>query len=156
MGNRIVLLLFAYLLGTGAGWVAGAAAGGVFSLLPAGIAEAHPAAAAWLFAGTAALVTGCRAFGVGVVFAMGCSLDWKRAGAVAFAGTLVLDALDAGALHGGLAAVSWLAPRDPVSWLVIAATAAGTFGGACLVWRLAEEQWLQSARTLIFSMLGQQ
>ena len=133
--NRIVLLLFAYLFGMAAGWLGGLFFGWL-SVLAAG-----------------PLITILRFLGVGFLFTLGCSLEWKRAGLFAFLGTLALDAVDAGALHSGLSAVSFLSPRQPLTWLVLAAAAFGAFLGAHLVERWSDEEWLEHARTLIFSML---
>ncbi len=134
--NRIVLLAFCYLAGMATAWLAGL----LFGWLPA------------LMSGP--IITAARFFGVGALFALGCTLDWKRCALFALVGTLALDAVDSGVLHSGLSAVSWLDPKNPLTWLVLLTAAAGAFGGAKLVDHYAEDERLEQARMLIFSMLS--
>jgi hypothetical protein len=133
--NRIVLLAFAYLFGMALASL-GALALGWLPTLVAG-----------------PLIAIARFFGIGALFALGCTLDWKRSAAFALVGTLALDAIDSGVLHSGLAALPWLSPREPLAWLVLGCAAVGAFGGAKLIDHYAEDERLEHARMLIFSML---
>lgn len=147
LGTRLVYLLLAFILSF--------ALSQPFDMVVEAVAQALPAGVGgWLMIAGLVLSPAVQFFAAGVLFTLLSGLSWRRAAPWTILGIALLNLLCAG--RGAFSPAYFAAELFSVLGLVrvIGAAAAGVYG----CWFLEEREmapWVEQARAMILSMIGQ-